>query len=105
MLLSLSIIAILFCIGFTVYTAQYKSIHGGQSVKDSMKEAWTNIAIGFAINYIANFLILPLAVTGLDPVNNFLIGWLYTCLSIIRQFVIRRYYNRRSLKCGRLNSL
>jgi hypothetical protein len=95
LLLSLATASLLFCIGFTYYTASTVSVHSGQSVKDSMKEAWSNIAIGFSINYVANFFILPLAVTGLDPVNNFLIGWMYTTLSFIRQYAIRRWYNAR----------
>jgi len=98
MLLSLAIASILFCVIFTAYTAKYKEVQYGQSMWESMKETWTNIGIGFGINYIANFLILPLAVTGLDPINNFLIGWLYTVLSIIRQFYIRRWYNAKTIK-------
>jgi hypothetical protein len=95
LLTNLAIASFLFCICFTYYTAKYTETHQGQSVKESMQEAWMNIAIGFSINYVANFFILPLAVTGLDPVNNFMIGWLYTTLSFIRQFVIRRLYNAR----------
>ena len=87
-----------FCLAFTAYTAKYTEAHSGQSMWESMKETWTNIFIGFTINYGANFLILPLAVTGLDPVNNFLIGWLYTVLSILRQFAIRRWYNYKTIK-------
>tara|TARA_R110000744_G_C18936867_1_gene513854 strand:+ start:272 stop:514 length:243 start_codon:yes stop_codon:yes gene_type:complete len=70
-----------------------------------MHEAWTNIAIGFSINYVANFFILPLAVTGLDPVNNFLIGWLYTTLSFIRQFIIRRVYNKKARKVSKTDTV
>jgi len=67
---------------------------GRQTVWGSIVEAKANIAIGFAINYCANLLILPLfGFTELTLANNFLIGLLYTGISIVRQFVIRRWFN------------
>ena len=96
MLVALALSSFLFCVAVTVYTATRAEVVKGQSLKDSLQEAWVNIAIGFSINYVANFAILPLAVTGLDPVNNFLIGWIYTAFSFVRQFVLRRHYNRKT---------
>lgn len=65
-----------------------------QTVWGSIVEAKANIVIGFAINYAANLLILPLfGFTGLTLAKNFEIGLLYTVISIVRQFVIRRWFN------------
>lgn len=57
-------------------------------------EAWVNIFIGFSINYIANLLILPaFGFTSLTLKTNFEIGLLYTIISLVRQFVLRRLFN------------
>src|SRR5688572_25105880 len=100
MLLFLSALSLAACIVMTWYSATTTSNKGGQSLKDSIKEAWTNIFVGFTINYIANLLILPLAMDsgeGVGFLNNFLMGWIYTAISMIRQFVIRRRYNNKML--------
>lgn len=68
----------------------------------SFAEAWANIAVGFTINYIANLIILPLfGFHGLTAGKNFIIGVLYTGISLIRQFVLRRYFN--GLRFGHVN--
>jgi len=67
----------------------------GQSRRASLIEAWTNIVIGFAINFMANLLFLPLLGAEFTWSENFWLGWLYTAVSIIRQYVIRRWFNGR----------
>jgi hypothetical protein len=61
-------------------------------------EALANIAVGFSINFVANILILP-AVLGV-PVNlgelGF-IGILYTVISLVRSYTLRRAFNGRSI--------
>lgn len=65
----------------------------------SFAEAWANIAIGFAINYAANLIILPMfGFASLTPGKNFAIGVLYTGISLARSFVLRRWFN--GLKFG-----
>lgn len=60
----------------------------------SFAEAWANIAIGFTINYAENLLILPLfGFTSLTPAKNFMIGLLYTGISLARSYVLRRWFN------------
>jgi hypothetical protein len=57
----------------------------------SFVESWANIFIGFAINFAANLLILPLfGFTSLTPAKNFAIGLLYTVISLARSYVLRR---------------
>lgn len=55
-----------------------------------------NIVIGFSINYSANLLLLPLVGAHLTAANNFWLGWTYTAVSIMRQYVVRRWFNSRS---------
>lgn len=66
-----------------------------QTRRGSLYEALFNILIGFSINYVANLLILPLFGFNVGLGDNFLIGLLYTGISLVRQFVIRRYCNAR----------
>ena len=66
-----------------------------QTQLGSFTEAWVNIAIGFTINYIANLAILPaFGFTSLTPGKNFIIGCLYTIISLARSYVVRRWFNR-----------
>jgi len=65
----------------------------------SIIEAWANIAVGFMINFIANMLILPLfGFKNLTLRNNFIIGILYTVISLVRSYMLRRWFN--GLKFG-----
>ena len=54
-----------------------------------------NIAVGFAVNFTANFALLPLVGAQLTPAANFWLGWIYTAISIARQYTIRRWFNAR----------
>ena len=61
----------------------------------SFVESWANIAIGFSINFTANWLILPaFGFHSLTLTTNFEIGLLYTLISLCRSFALRRLFNR-----------
>ena len=65
-----------------------------QTVKGSLSEALANIAVGFGINYAANMAILPLfGFTALTAGKNLVIGLLYTVISLVRSYVLRRWFN------------
>lgn len=62
----------------------------------SFAEAWVNVFIGFWINFAANMLILPLfGFHSLTLGTNFVIGLIYTVISVARSYVIRRWFNAR----------
>lgn len=61
----------------------------------SMIEAFINVAIGFAINFVANLLILPLIGFHITAGQNLFIGVLYTIISVCRSYAIRRWFNGR----------
>jgi hypothetical protein len=62
----------------------------------SVVESWTNIAIGCTINFTANMLILPLfGFESLTLGKNFLIMIVYTCIAFIRNYCIRRWFNKK----------
>jgi hypothetical protein len=70
-----------------------------QTKLGSIAEAWANIAVGFSINYCANLMILPLfGFKSLTARNNFIIGLIYTAISLVRSYVLRRWFN--GLKFG-----
>ena len=70
-----------------------------QTKTGSVTEAAANIAVGFTINFTANMLILPMfGFTNLTFRNNFIIGILYTVISLVRSYVLRRWFN--GLKFG-----
>jgi hypothetical protein len=73
-----------------------------QTKLGSIAEAWANIAVGFGINFTANLLILPLfGFKGLTVRNNFIIGIIYTVISLARSYVLRRWFN--GLRWGNAN--
>lgn len=60
----------------------------------SWLEAWANIAIGFAINWLANMAILPLFGFRVTGAQAFHIGLIFTAISLVRSYVLRRAFNR-----------
>lgn len=93
-LLIAGLFSMLFVVLFTVHQAR-RAATQGQSPRESILEAWTNIAIGFSVNYAGNLLILPLAGARLTLADNFWVGWCFTTISILRQYAIRRWFNAR----------
>lgn len=61
----------------------------------SFIEACINVAIGFAINFIANMAILPLIGFHISVAQNLFIGVLYTLISVARSYAVRRWFNAR----------
>lgn len=60
----------------------------------SWLEAWANIAVGFAINWVANMAILPLFGFRVTGVQAFNIGLIFTAISLVRSYALRRIFNR-----------
>lgn len=64
----------------------------------SFVESWVNILIGFTINYFANLAILPLFGFNVTPADAFGMGLIFTAISLVRSYIIRRWFN--GLKFG-----
>lgn len=66
-----------------------------QTKKGSFIESIANIIIGFGINYGVNLAVLPIM---WDPNNAassaFHIGLVFTVISVIRSFILRRVFNK-----------
>jgi hypothetical protein len=65
-----------------------------QTRKGSLVEAITNILIGFSLNFGVNLVTLPLLWNPASPgLSAFYIGLVFTAVSLIRQYVLRRWFD------------
>lgn len=69
-----------------------------QSKKQSLVESITNTFVGFIISLTAIFLILPLFGVESTPVKNIGITLCFTIISILRGYLIRRFFNKKHSK-------
>jgi hypothetical protein len=60
----------------------------------SWLEAWANIGVGFAINWAANMVVLPLFGFRVTSAQAFHIGLIFTATSLVRSYALRRVFNR-----------
>ena len=66
-----------------------------QSKRDSLIETLTNVGIGWFISFIANMLVLPLFGYNINLTDGVLISIIFTIISIIRGYVVRRWFNSK----------
>ena len=65
----------------------------GQTRLGSWLEAWATIAIGFAINWCANLIVLPWFGFDISPATAFHVGVVFTAISLTRSYLLRRVFN------------
>ncbi len=65
-----------------------------QSRLQSLIEAWVNVIIGFGISIVANLVVLPAFGYSVSLADAFGIGIVFTAVSIVRSYLIRRWFNR-----------
>lgn len=70
-----------------------------QSKSQSLQEAFLNTAIGYLTSFITWYCILW---TGLFDINvtftdNVIITLIFTVVSVVRSYVVRRHYNRKAI--------
>ncbi len=64
-----------------------------QTKLGSFVESWASIAVGFAVNFTANMVVLPHFGFAITPGKAFGIGVVFTAISLIRQYILRRWFN------------
>lgn len=69
-----------------------------QTKKQSIKEALTNTGIGMIIAFITNSIVLPLFGMPYEFGKFTLITIVYTLISVARNYVIRRMFNKNKTK-------
>ena len=76
-----------------------------QTKLESAIEVVVNVLIGYAVATASQIMIFPLFGIFLPLSDNLLIGAYFTAISIVRGYVVRRFFNRGSgAKHGRLQN-
>lgn len=76
-----------------------------QSKFMSLVESIGNIVIGFGINFVANMTVLPFFGFNVHMHEAFLIGLVFTAISIARSFCLRRVFEWVRVNYGNFNPL
>jgi len=75
-----------------------------QSKKHSALEAIANTAIGYGIAVATQMIVFPIFGIHATPSTNFAIGGVFTVVSLVRSYVLRRAFNAWHIhmgsKCG-----
>lgn len=65
----------------------------GQSKKQSCIESFTNVIIGYLIAVGSQIIILPFFNVYIPIESNFIIGLWFTVVSLLRSYLLRRFFN------------
>lgn len=74
-----------------------------QSRKMSLAESLLNVAIGYVIAIAAQIAVFPLFGIHVPLHDNLMIGALFTVVSIVRSYTLRRLFNFRRYKYTQVN--
>ena len=66
-----------------------------QSKKQSLIETLTSVFVGWLIGVILNLTILPLFDYNITVIDSLWVSLIFTVVSIIRGYVIRRFFNSK----------
>ena len=69
-----------------------------QSKKQSLIETLTSVFVGWLIGVILNLTILPLFDYNITVVDSLWVSLIFTVVSVIRGYVIRRFFNSKEEK-------
>ena len=66
-----------------------------QSRIESLLESSINILIGYIVAVLSQLLIFPAFNINITLSDNLLIGAYFTAISLLRSYIIRRYFNKK----------
>ena len=66
-----------------------------QSKRESMIETLTSVFVGWLIGVILNMLVLPLFDYNITVVDSLWVSLIFTAVSVIRGYIIRRWFNSK----------
>lgn len=75
-----------------------KPVNVGQTRRGSLLESLVNILVGYSINFVANLLIFPLFGWHISTRENLTLGVIYTGISLVRSYGLRRLFNWRAVR-------
>ena len=59
----------------------------------SLIEAWANVAVGYLVALLSQLLVFPMFGIHIPFSSNLAIGAWFTVISLIRSYVLRRWFN------------
>ena len=65
-----------------------------QTQIQSFIESFINVAIGYGVALVSQILVFPVFGINIPMESNLLIGAIFTVISIVRSYVVRRVFNR-----------
>ena len=71
-----------------------------QSRSMSMVEAVANVAIGFGVAIGTQFLVFPLFGIGIGARSHLALGGIFTVVSLVRSYALRRLFERIRVRNG-----
>ena len=66
-----------------------------QTKRQSLIETLTSVFVGWLISFIANMLVLPLFGYNINLTDGVLISIIFTIISIVRGYMVRRWFNSK----------
>jgi hypothetical protein len=72
----------------------------GQSRTMSFVEAITNVGIGFLVAVLTQVAVFPMLGLTVSVADNLLIGMIFTAISIVRSFALRRLFEAVRARSG-----
>lgn len=91
LLATLGLASMAFTAWFTWRACSGSHDGAARSKREAIIEAWINIIIGFSLNWAMNWMLLPMVGASFTWLENFLLGWIYTAVSLMRGYLIRRW--------------
>jgi accessory gene regulator protein AgrB len=70
-----------------------RTVNMKQSKLNSLKEACTNIAIGYVVGMLTQLILYPLYGIHIAFTTNLALSFWFTIVAIARSYFVRRYYN------------
>lgn len=78
--------------------SENSAIKGGQTRRGSLLESLVNIVVGYTVNFTANLLVFPLFGWHISTRENLTLGVIYTGISLVRSYGLRRLFNWRAVR-------
>ena len=66
-----------------------------QTRAESLKESALNIAIGYLVALLSQLIVFPIVGVHVDFTTNLEIGLYFTVISLIRSYLVRRWFNSK----------
>jgi uncharacterized membrane protein YgaE (UPF0421/DUF939 family) len=71
-----------------------------QTRKQSLFEAIMNVVVGLGVSMALNFAVFPLFGWHISLSQNLILGMIYTVVSIVRSYCLRRFFNKMHRAIG-----